>query len=156
VNMRIPCARSVAILILLVLTLSGGLDGQTERPARVGDVLPPWMPGTLDLHQITTGHGNAAFFRFPDGTTMLLDAGDSGGGVAHTEPRPDASRSPGEWISRYITHMVGGSNVRLDYAVLTHFHDDHMGGITMKSKPAASGDYLLSGVTEVGSIIPIG
>jgi Metallo-beta-lactamase superfamily len=122
----------------------------------VGDVLPPWSPGMLDLHQITTGHGNAAFFRFPDGTTMLLDAGNAGDGVAYTEPRPDASQSPGEWISRYIAHMVGGSNVRLDYAVLTHFHDDHMGGITPKSRPAAAGDYLLSGITEVGSIIPIG
>src|SRR5262245_46270934 len=119
--MRLSHARVIATLIFLLLVSTLGLDGQTAAPVRVGETLTPWTPGTLDLHQISTGRGNAAFFRFPDGTTMLLDAGNAGEGVAYTEPRPDGSRSAGEWISRYITHMVGGSDVRLDYAVLTHF-----------------------------------
>jgi len=133
------CARVITPALFFLVTLSVVLNGQTGSPFRVGEVLPAWTPGTLDLHQISTGHGNAAFYRFPDGTTMLLDAGNAGDGVAYTEPRPDASRSPGEWIARYIGHMVGGGNVRLDYAVLTHFHDDHMGAIA-----------------EVGRAIPIG
>lgn len=41
----------------------------------VGEVLPPWTPGTLDVHQINTGKGDAALFIFPDGTTLLVDAG---------------------------------------------------------------------------------
>lgn len=45
---------------------------------RVGDVLPAWAAGTLDIHQIVTGRGNSAFMMFPDGTTLLLDAGDAG------------------------------------------------------------------------------
>ena len=40
-----------------------------------GQPLPPWTRGTLDIHQLSTGRGNAAFFIFPDGTTMLFDAG---------------------------------------------------------------------------------
>lgn len=40
----------------------------------VGDILPPWTPGTLNIHQINTGKGDTARFVFPDGTTRLIDA----------------------------------------------------------------------------------
>ena len=40
-----------------------------------GAPLPPWTPGTLDIHHIHTGRGNAAFVQLPDGTTLLIDAG---------------------------------------------------------------------------------
>ncbi len=97
----------------------------------VGEVLPPWSPGILDIHQINTGRGDAAFFIFPDGTTMLVDAGD-GGHLAPrgTLPRPDGTRSPGEWIARYIRHMLSHKSTPvLDYGFITHFHCDHMGSI---------------------------
>ncbi|MEP6494314.1 MAG: hypothetical protein ABJF01_16645 [bacterium] len=29
----------------------------------------------MDIHQISTGRGNSALFIFPDGTTLLVDAG---------------------------------------------------------------------------------
>ncbi len=102
---------------------------------RVGDVLPAWAAGTLDIHQIVAGRGNAAFMMFPDGTTLLLDAGDAGDTEydrlhsGDADQRPDSSRTPAQWIARYIRHMAG-SDARLDYAVITHFHPDHMGIIT--------------------------
>ena len=40
--------------------------------AQTGTPLPAWTPGTLDIHQISTGLGNAALFILPDGTTMLV------------------------------------------------------------------------------------
>ena len=90
----------------------------------VGARLAEWTAGTLDIHHINTGRGNATFFRLPDGTTLLVDAGDGGPPPPRgTGPRPDGSRPPGEWIARYILAM-GAS--RLDYAYLTHFHADHM------------------------------
>ena len=55
----------------------------------------------LDIHQIVTGRGNAAFTIFPDGTTLLVDAGDAGE-RADGEQRPDGSRTPGQWIARYV------------------------------------------------------
>jgi hypothetical protein len=33
------------------------------------------MRGTLDFDQISTGEGNSALVVFPDGTTLLVDAG---------------------------------------------------------------------------------
>lgn len=97
----------------------------------IGQPLPDWSPGTLDIHQINTGKGNSALFILPDGTSLLIDAGDG----AHkpprgTGPKPDGSRPAGEWIARYARHMLRhDASPAIDYAYLTHFHDDHMGGI---------------------------
>ena len=91
-----------------------------------GEALPPWSPGTLDIHRISTGKGDAVLYVFPDGTTMLADPGATGReGPRVTAQRPNASRTPGEWVVRYIRHVL--PEAALDYALLTHFHGDHMG-----------------------------
>ena len=122
------------------------------------NALPPWSRGMLDIHQISTGRGNSAFFRFPDGTTLLVDAGAAANGMelANAEPRPNATRTPGAWIARYITNAMAPEEPRLDYALLTHFHPDHMGGVTSASAASKSGAYKLTGITEVGTLLPIG
>ncbi|MDR0844026.1 MAG: twin-arginine translocation signal domain-containing protein, partial [Tannerella sp.] len=40
--------------------------------------LPDWQDGFLDIHHICTGRGESTFIIAPDGTTMLIDAGDLG------------------------------------------------------------------------------
>jgi len=97
--------------------------GAGEAPAR----LEPWTKGTLDVHQISTGRGNAALVVFPDGTTLLFDAGDAGNVVPLATALPDASRGAGEWVARYVKRTAGEDAV-LDYAVVSHFHVDHVGG----------------------------
>jgi hypothetical protein len=106
------------------LLVSASLIGVGGRAQTIGEVLPKWTPGTLDIHQINTGRGNAAFLMLPDGTTMLIDAGVTP--RAFTAPKPDASRSPGEWIARYVGAMGAAA---IDYGYLTHFHDDHMNAL---------------------------
>jgi beta-lactamase superfamily II metal-dependent hydrolase len=150
---------STLVISLLLLTFTAGRAAQ-DAGLRPGDVLPSWTPGTLDIHQIVTGRGNAAFMRFPDGTTMLVDAGDAGDTEydrlrpGDANQRPDASRTPAQWIARYIRHMVEGEDTRLDYAVITHFHPDHMGIITGSEPRSAFGDYRLRGMTEVAEDLP--
>jgi len=121
-----------------------------------------WTPGTLDVHHISTGKGDAALFLLPDGTTMLVDAGASDpthprhSGPRATPPRPDGSRTPGEWIVRYIRHALAHDPTPvLDYALITHFHGDHMGTPFSRSRTSRSGAYRLAGITEVGEHIPI-
>ena len=149
---------AVGAALLVVALVTGSLA--QSGPFRPGDVLPAWTPGTLDIHQIVTGRGNAAFMMFPDGTTLLLDAGDAGDTEydrlhpSDADPRPDASRTPAQWIGRYIQHMTG-SGARLDYAVITHFHPDHMGVITGSEPLSTHGDYRLRGITEIGEALPI-
>jgi beta-lactamase superfamily II metal-dependent hydrolase len=102
-----------------VAALSAAVSAQA--PA---ERLPAWTPGVLDIHHINTGRGNAALLILPDGTTLLVDAGDGGHRPPRgTAPRPDASRPTGEWIARYARAM-GASGI--DYGYITHFHDDHL------------------------------
>lgn len=117
-----------ALLVSGLIATALAVGSAQEAAFRVGEVLPAWSPGTLDIHQIVTGRGNAAFARFPDGTTMLIDAGGAGE-TPYAAPRPDATRTPGEWIARYVRHMMNAEAARIDYAVLTHFHPDHMGAV---------------------------
>ena len=103
--------------------------------AQTGAPFPAWSAGHLDIHQINTGRGNAAFVMMPDGTTMLIDAGDGGNLPPRgTPPKPDASRQPAEWIVRYVRAMGAA---RIDYGMVTHFHNDHMGAMpaVMKAIP---------------------
>src|SRR5215469_6005406 len=100
-------------LLGLVLVVSMRLFAQT------GTSLPPWTPGTLDFHPISTGCGNATFFIQPDVTTLLVDAGAAGAGAAETDPHPDGSRMPGAWIGRYIRRHLPLGVMALDYAPIT-------------------------------------
>ena len=124
--------------------------------------LPPWRPGMLDIHHISTGRGNAAFCVFPDGTTLLIDAGALSDGWADEHRplvlaprRPDASRRPGQWIADYIAQFAPSGTRWLDYALITHFHSDHFGEVNSGSPKSAKGDWRLSGLTDVAEVWPI-
>ncbi len=121
-------------------------------------VFPAWKAGLLDIHHINTGRGVATFFLLPDGTTLLIDAGatERARDARLAAAKPDDSRSPGDWITRYITYMhLPGSRPTLDYLLLTHFDTDHMGGLYKGNSRHLSGDFVLTGVTEVGSKLKV-
>jgi beta-lactamase superfamily II metal-dependent hydrolase len=128
-----------------------------------GQALPPWSKGMLDIHHINTGHGVSAFMVLPDATTLHVDAGELDPTDSRTQgPRnskmhPNDRRPAYEWIVNYIRqfHPAGTKGV-LDYALISHFHDDHFGSLHQKSPMSASGRYRLTGITGVGELIPIG
>ena len=121
-----------------------------------GKPLPPWKEGYLDIHHINTGHGDAAFYIFPDGTTMLLDAGEMDPTAERTNsprnapPHPNGSKRAHEWIVDYIKRVRPLPTPAIDYAVITHFHDDHYGSFYETAKKSTKGNYFLSGITGVG------
>lgn len=123
---------------------------------KAGELLPAWKQGFLDIHHINTGKGESSFYIMPDGTTMLVDAGATTRAKPRvTDQRPDSTRTPGEWITRYILNMMKDvKQKKLDYILLTHFHGDHMGDLKPGLRTSASGGYRLSGITEVGDNIP--
>nr|WP_295925060.1 hypothetical protein [uncultured Dyadobacter sp.] len=141
---------------LLVLLLGGSAPVCFAQNA--GQTLPAWQEGEMDIHHINTGRGNATFLILPDGTTLLVDAGALDPTEARTmSPRntpavPGPERQPGEWIARYIRKVAKTPVV--DYALITHFHDDHMGTPASVSKKSAAG-YALAGITEVAEFVPV-
>ncbi|MDR1203980.1 MAG: MBL fold metallo-hydrolase [Peptococcaceae bacterium] len=97
-------------LILLVMLFAAGCDGATASPN------PPPEPGQEDqdvlrVHYIDVGQGDATFIEFPNGQTMLIDAGDTG---------------YGNTVAKYIQDS---GHTSLDYIVATHPHADHIGGM---------------------------
>lgn len=136
--------------------LGGGLTlfGTRAAQADLG-ALPPWTPGTLDIHHIDTGVGNATFILAPDGTTILIDCGATRGGPPASTPlRPDDSRSVGEWVARYmLRHARAAQRDTLDYMVATHVHPDHVGSPKDGDPRTASG-VVLTGLSQVDALMP--
>ena len=119
--------------------------------------LPAWKPGILEIHHIDTGRGNSTLVLGPDGTSLLIDAGEAHSTERTMAPaRPDSSRRAGEWIARYVQRQLSriGSD-GLDTMLLTHLHGDHVGEVTTASPPSKRGNYRLTGAADVAEAIAI-
>lgn len=141
-----------AFLLTLLMPALG--YSQPEKTFRA------WQKGYLDIHHINTARGNATFFIFPDGTTMLFDAGAKqvppGKEHEYFPIPPHDSLSAGGWIAHYIRQVFPtGRSPGIDYAVISHFHNDHYGQIDSSSPKSNQFNYQLSGITQVGDQLPI-
>ncbi len=121
------------------------------QSAAAQEYLPKWQEGYMDIHTIATGRGDAALIVMPDGTTLMIDAGDNG--KKKDKQHPDTTRRAGEWQAVYMKKVMEGlpGNGKVDYAMITHFHDDHMGDVS-ELLPGEQG-YGLSGITLVGELV---
>lgn len=111
-------------------------------------VYPGWRPGELDIHFIHTGVGEQTFFIFPDGTTMLLDCGDTHHAkyMRDVPPLPSAERCGGEWVSRYLRRLTPRREI--DYLMVSHWHGDHIGDPSLGCWKNAKGEQIC-GITAV-------
>lgn len=125
---------------LLWAALHGKLAAPHQRWATAGccavcvalwsPVRPPGEVVFLDV-----GHGDATFVRTPDGTTVLVDAGDR-----------SEFMDCGE---RIVAPFLWANHVRsLDYLILTHADRDHMGGAPYLLEHFDVGTLLVSTVTS--------
>ncbi len=138
-------------LILTFFLVSSMMLGQNKE-------LPKWEEGFLDIHFISTGRGSAAFYIFPDGTSLIIDVGDlpQNDTLRRAKPVPNKNKTSAEWIADYIYQFHPlKKEATLDYALITHYHDDHFGHFDNTVETHPVGNYKLSGITELGSIIPI-
>ena len=111
--------------------------------------LRPWKEGYLDIHQISTGRGNATFMILPDGTTMMVDMGDLGD-TSHFRQEvmpavPSSEKSPAQWVAKYVRHFSKplSNDGKIDYMLITHYDSDHIGAPGTK------------GVSELDSLLHI-
>lgn len=76
---------------------------------------PRLPPRTLRLTQIDVGQGDATLIEFPDGATLLIDAGEGG------------ARDTGR---RFVLPVLRDLRLRrLDAVAISHQHHDHIGGL---------------------------
>jgi competence protein ComEC len=98
----------------------------------------PWAhrhPGLTRVWFFSVGQGDASLTEFGDGAELLVDAGPL---------RPDA----GNWVVGPALRRLGVN--RLDWAVVTHPHADHYGGMFWMLEQFKTGELAVSG-QESGS-----
>ena len=101
-----------------------------------------WKPGEFQAHFIHTGVAESVFFVFPDSTTMLLDCGDQASitrGKFAVPALPGPERLAGEWVARYVRRANPNGDV-VDWAVVSHFHSDHVGTPSWQKFPWIPGE----------------
>src|SRR5207249_11350887 len=69
----------------------------------------------LEIHYINVGWGGSVLVKGPDGTTVLLEAGNTGKGTAYVVP--------------YLQSIGIAPAAGLDYTIAGHQHCDHIGGL---------------------------
>jgi len=69
----------------------------------------------LEIHYVNVGWGNSVLVKGPNGTTVLMDAGDTGMGTARVVP----------YLKSIGIQPANG----LDYTIVSHQHCDHQGGM---------------------------
>ncbi len=136
----------------------------TDPDHEIGKPYAGWKEGDFDMHFIHTGVTENCFHILPDGTTILLDAGDrkyedfgkvkwnsTHSDDAACKRMPDGSRRPGEWVARYISRLLPELKT-IDYVIASHFHTDHIGsprdGLRMTTDREPN--YMISGISHVG------
>lgn len=112
-----------------------------------------WQEGVLDIHAISTGRGECFFYIFPDGTTMMVDAGDlynyTKSGTTDAPAKPSESALPWQTQAAYVRYFMPSGHDALDYFLASHYHIDHIGYFGGGRQEHAQGGYLLAGVTAL-------
>jgi len=78
-------------------------------------VATPLVAQNLQIHYINVGWGGSVLVIGPDGTTVLLEAGDTGKGTNYVVP--------------YLQSVGINATDGLDYMIAGHQHCDHLGGL---------------------------
>lgn len=153
IKFRLSCSILITIISIFGISAQNNISH-----------FPKWEKGYFDIHHIETGGGNSTFMIFPDGTTMLIDAGSLNFNAFNKRHYPlktshlfpSDSLQSGGWIFNYIKQVFPeGFQPVIDYALITHFHSDHYGDITQDTDLSQNRLYKLSGITEIGNLIHI-
>ena len=81
---------------------------------------------TLDIYFIDVEGGQSTLLVTPKGESLLIDTGWAGDGKAGSKPgEPSQSRD----ANRIVSAVRDAGIKQIDYALITHFHSDHDGGV---------------------------
>lgn len=143
--------RLVCLLALWSLALA---------PLRAQEYLPEWQEGWMDIHHLAYSQGDCILLILPDGTSWVLDAGDTawphGDNIEWFPIQPDDSLPVGQRYVEYIRQFLKGvpDPGKIDYVSLSHFHGDHTGSISTRVE--GKHGFGLSGMTWICDTWPVG
>lgn len=98
------------LLVLLSILLCCFIFTACEDSEQKGNK-PSLQQGEMAVHFFDVGQGDSEFIEFPNGTTMLIDAGES------------------EMGERVVSNIKALGYDKITYVVATHPHSDHIGGL---------------------------
>ena len=135
-------------------------EGTTDE-ITVGKTLPAWKEGEMDIHFINTTTGECAFIIFPDGTQLMNDTSGSlvetnseastcnSGIRSRWDPTKQGKRGT-QIVTEYVQKcMKWTGNDKIDYLVISHFDNDHIGGYDKSLPSSPKGSYKENGVAEI-------
>ncbi len=88
-------------------------------------------PGTMTVTFLDVGQGDAAFLEFPGGVTMLIDGGGRENlGVDGRRDGSDGGNGGYDAGRMVVVPFLRHKGVhRIDYVLMSHPHEDHIGGL---------------------------
>lgn len=108
----------------------------------VAGMARPAMPaGELRIYFIDVEGGQSTLAVTPRGEALLIDAGFAGKGTINSVPG-EVAASEARDAGRILAAMRDAGVGRIDYLLVTHFHRDHMGGITDLAQLVPIGAYI--------------
>lgn len=121
--------RFAAILLYLLLSLSLCAFAQASDPAPIEYIIPqeaPALPaeGLLEVHLLDVDAADCILLRLGD-LTMMVDSGNEG------------------TADRVLAYLESIGVDRLDFAFLSHPHNDHLGGYLHILKELPVGSFIL-------------
>ncbi|MBQ2890120.1 MAG: MBL fold metallo-hydrolase [Clostridia bacterium] len=90
--------------------------------------IQPKQRDEMRVHFIDVGEGDSAFIEFPDGKTMLVDAGEEGEDT--------------------LSYLEKSEVEKIDFLVGTHPHSDHIGGLATVVRNMEIGNVYMPKVTH--------
>lgn len=142
-NRSVPLACLLAATVAcclfpVTLAQSPGLPSNSALPSIAG------AQGKLQVYFVDVEGGQATLFVTPSGKSMLIDTGWPGRG--------------GRDADRIVAAAKDAGIAKLDFVLITHFHDDHVGGVPQLASRIPIGTFidhganreLDGGVTEHG------
>jgi len=115
------------VIIALALAISSDVLAQ-DAAAR-----------TLDIYFIDVEGGQATLVVTPQGESLLIDSGFPGGSELAASTAGPAAKSHASRIAA-AAHDAGVEQI--DYLLITHFHADHMGGVTELAQQMRIGTFI--------------
>ena len=118
--------------ILLALLLAANVFVWKEAPAFNRDI--------LRITFLDVGQGDSIFIEFPKGRFVLIDGGSKG-----EDERSDMGRNV---VGPYLWNK---GIYKIDAVIVTHFHDDHLGGVVYILKNFKVGCVIDNGAAANGN-----